>query len=241
MNQSAYVAVGKKSLISSENVKEAMNHFVTTSPSYPIMASIDFAKDYMAKRGKRRIENLFYAVVHFSKKIDELHGFSVVKQVDKSEFKDVLKWVIDYRASGLDAMTINKALHQKRVYVEAVDPHYILLLLSPAIRKKALRKFYCVLKKLQTTGKTTDAKPTYAFEKLEWRKPSTQETAWVEIGKSAGKIAAKPIAVYPPGVPAVLEGQVLTQDLLQGIQRAKAEGLSLVGLKDDLIKVYGDK
>mgnify|MGYP001766111441 CR=1 FL=1 len=241
MNQSAYVAVGKKSRLSAENIKEALNHFVTTSPSYPIMASIDFAKDYMAKKGKRRIEKLFYAIVKYSKKIDELYGFTVVKQVDKGEPKDVLKWAIDYRASGLSAADVQKALHKRRIYAEAVDPHYILFLLSPALHRKALKKAYRALKKMEPTGNPREMKPTYALEKCEWGAPASQETVWADLSACEGKIAAKPVAIYPPGVPAVLKGQILTRELISGIQRAKAEGLSVVGMKDGLIKVYADK
>ena len=241
MNQSAYVAIGKKSLISPDYIKEALNHFVTTSPSYPIMASIDFAKDYMKKKGKQRIEKLFYTIVQYSKKIDALHGFAVVKQADKNESKDILKWVIDYRNSGLSAEAIKKALHRKRIYAETVDPQYMLFLLSPADRKKSLKKVYRVLKKLQQSNKAKDTNSTYHIEKTVWGNTEERQTVWMDLSKSAGKTAAKAVAVYPPGVPAILKGEILTDKVIEQMNRARNEGLSVVGLKEALIKVYIDK
>ncbi|MEX1307509.1 MAG: aminotransferase class V-fold PLP-dependent enzyme, partial [Eubacteriales bacterium] len=241
MNQSGYVAVGKQSLISTESVKEVLNHFVTTSPSYPILASIDFAKDYMAKRGRRKIEKLFYAIVEYSKKIDDLPGFNVIKQAQKNEPKDILKWVIDFSGGGWRATEIKKALHKKRIYAEMIDSQVMLFLLSSADRKKSLKKVYRVLKKQSVTGKTVKEETKPLIEEAIWGKPVSEETVWIDLANSAGKTAAKAVAVYPPGVPVILKGQKITSSVIDGIKLARYEGLALVGLKEALIKVYADK
>jgi len=241
LNQSGYIAVNRQSLISEEDVKEALNMCVTTSPSYPIMASIDFAKDYMSKRGKKRIEKLFYAIVKYSKKIDDLAGFTVVKQVKRNEAKDVLKWVIDYQKSGLTAKTIKQALNRKGIYAEAVDPHTMLFLLSAVDTKSALKKVYKVLKKLPISSSSQQTAASYQLIPAEFKAISGKETAWIALENSQGKVAAKAVAVYPPGVPAVLKGQALNADLVLSLKTAKDEGLSVVGMKENFIKVYIDK
>jgi len=49
----------------------------------------------------------------------------------------------------------------------------------------------------------------------------------VPVKKAAGRIAAEMITPYPPGIPAVLPGERLTEPVLRYLRTGKAAGMNL--------------
>jgi len=54
----------------------------------------------------------------------------------------------------------------------------------------------------------------------------------VLIEESVGQISGEYIYVYPPGIPLVVPGEVIDQDVVDTVVRYKENGLSIQGLKD---------
>ncbi|HHW14103.1 MAG TPA: arginine decarboxylase, partial [Firmicutes bacterium] len=55
----------------------------------------------------------------------------------------------------------------------------------------------------------------------------------VPLGQAAGRAAARAVGVYPPGIPAVAPGEILTPAHVELLQRLIAGGLRVEGLKQD--------
>ena len=55
----------------------------------------------------------------------------------------------------------------------------------------------------------------------------------VSLADSLGQISAEYAFIYPPGVPFLVPGEEITQEVLQWIRQAQEAGLNLMGLQDD--------
>ena len=64
------------------------------------------------------------------------------------------------------------------------------------------------------------------------------ETELVLADKATGRIAADLIAPYPPGVAVVAPGEVLTQEILEGLALTKAAGVRIAYATDSTLMKY---
>ena len=60
----------------------------------------------------------------------------------------------------------------------------------------------------------------------------------VSAAEAAGRISADLIAPYPPGVPVVTPGEVLTQEILTGLAEVAAEGVRIAYSTDPTLATY---
>ena len=63
---------------------------------------------------------------------------------------------------------------------------------------------------------------------------SEQES--VEFSNSVGKVAGETIAFYPPGVPVLCPGELITRDLIDSIKKQQSAGRRVVGPRDTTLK-----
>ena len=58
----------------------------------------------------------------------------------------------------------------------------------------------------------------------------------VFIEESQGRISAEYVSLYPPGIPLIVPGEVISQDVADKIREYRELGLNVVGLEDEEIK-----
>ena len=54
----------------------------------------------------------------------------------------------------------------------------------------------------------------------------------VRLADSAGEVSGEFLYLYPPGIPLLTPGEVISPSLLEKVLEYKAQGLSLQGLED---------
>jgi len=239
MNQSAYLAIGAYSLVSADRLKASINQIQTTSPSYPILASIDFAKDYMRKKGAKQIEPLVHMIHEASRKIDGMAGFKVLHECEYHVPKDPMKWVVDYYESGLSLLTLKAVLKKHGVFPEMMNEQYVLFLVSPTNTKRDIKKVLSAFKKITPNKNKKSIERVEKTPRMDDKIPLSKIRILVDLNEATGMIAAHPVAVYPPGVPIILEGNVLNSDVVDYLKGVKQNGQSVVGMKGNRLWVFG--
>ena len=58
----------------------------------------------------------------------------------------------------------------------------------------------------------------------------------IEIAQAAGKISGEFVMCYPPGIPILAPGEVITQEIVEYILYAKEKGCSMQGTEDPKIE-----
>ena len=89
--------------------------------------------------------------------------------------------------------------------------------------------------RVTTTSLSWSIVPTVA---ISMRDAYFAETELVLAENAMGRIAADLIAPYPPGVAVVAPGEVLTQEILEGLALTKAAGVRIAYATDSTLMKY---
>jgi len=93
-------------------LKESLNTFSTTSPSYLLLASIDYARAYACKN-KNKYERLFNYVQKFLSSLPD--GITAVPS------DDFTRIVLDVSGKNISGFEAEKQLNEKNVFIEFAD------------------------------------------------------------------------------------------------------------------------
>ena len=188
---------------------EAVKLFRTTSPSYPIMASVEYAVKYPRNE---KLEMLVKAYAQEQQRIS-------VKE-------DWTKFCVRFGKSAFEA---EKFLEQKGVYAEFCDGETVCFYLSPVTKIRQFKKLCRLIEK---------AFEKYPFELVQ-RNPAPhvyKETAgeWIELEQSENRICAANCGLFPPCTPLIKKGETITKDKIELLKKAN----NVYGLNDNKIFVH---
>ena len=200
LNQGAILCATKKY---SESIKQAINIMSTTSPSYPIMASIDYSRIY----GREIYKN-----IEIEREIEELRNkFDVYKN------DDFYKILINCE----NPYYVNQILREKyNINAEGVFGNNILFMLSPynkieetKLLKKALKELK-IKKNKEITIKIPRLETTLTPRQAFYAKGEL-----VEKKNAVNRISKENITEFPPCIPIVTMGEKITKEILPLIKR----------------------
>lgn len=181
-----------------EKLREGVDIFRTTSPSYPIMASVEYAVKYP------RNEVL-------EKRAWELQQNPRILKNDD--------WTKVCALFGESAFEAEKTLEAEGIYPEFCDGNVIMLYLSPAT---ALEDFECLENRLKSLFEVYPYTPKKASQQI--RAPlvldKNAKTEWVELLHAEGKICAASCGLFPPCTPLILPGERITKEKLNLLEKA---------------------
>lgn len=236
-NQSAVVCVSENSLISSSKIKKCINMVQTTSPSYPMLAAMEYALAEMAEKGDRLIYNTIETAKQVCSVINSITGLSCVKSDDKT------KIYIDVTDRGLTGFKAASILEKYGVFVETADQSGLLLMCTHKNTKEDFYKLIDALKMLKGTdfnllsNAFSEGYTSGEIFELLPRKAALSESRYVDITYALDKISAGSVGAYPPGVPIILPGMRITANVLHKLNKMKECGHSLYGILDGKIEI----
>ncbi len=238
LTQAASLHVGA-CRVDAERVMRMLAMIETTSPSYLLMASLDWAT-YTAARADWAA--LIRAAGRLRAAIDKLPGLSVFsgESVMGAVAADPTRLVIDVTARGLTGYEAQRALEQGGVYVEMADRFRLVLILSPEDDPAWYDALPDALAALPY-GRRTAWGRQLAFSAPErcmgLREASFARARRVPLAGAAGCIAAEAVGVYPPGVALRVPGERLDGACVAELIRARDEGARLFGVLNGEVTV----
>lgn len=214
-------------------VEEGLGIFRTTSPSYPIMASIEYGVYYAEAEGKIAFERLFSAVDNL--KADLIKAGYVFLNV-----QDRAKVVLDCEGSGVDCNALVSFMEEEGVFIEFADGRYAVMMVSLHTEFKDLERLKATL--LKYRGKNTN--PPQNTQKLQFFNAKTTRATgyltatnavWelVSIADAVGRVSAINCGFFPPCYPIITAGEVFTQEIVCALANSE----NVFGLTDGKIKV----
>lgn len=226
LTQGSIVNVNNEALI--PLAEEALSMFRTTSPSYPIMASVEFGVKYLANNSKI-LYRTKTAVEQFKNSSPEFTFYPS---------DDWTKLLIDFKPFGVSPDKVAALLEKKGLYPEFSDGRYILFYLSPATEAAELallkKRLTAALsnKKIKNTYKEKPPVPegdrSYSFQYA-----LRKQNEWIDLDDAVGRMCAKNAGIAPPCIPVVVSGEMITLAAIKALSR---EGHTF-GLRDGKICV----
>ncbi|WP_042354608.1 aminotransferase class I/II-fold pyridoxal phosphate-dependent enzyme [Bacillus rubiinfantis] len=247
MTMGAFLHFNSK-LLFLDRVKYYLEIFQSSSPSYPIMASLDVARFYLATYNYQ--DRLF-----LQEKIQQFKNLLVsipqIKVLDYPEpiGGDLLKVTIQSCCS-LNGYELQKQLEAEAIYTELADPENVLLVL-PLLKtdqefplETAAAKIKLRLAAFPTVEKNqeyTNISNGVSSLALDYKTMSILPSREIHIKEAAGEICAEQITPYPPGIPLLLEGELITEGKLHQLRNLLVSGAKFQGgtaLKQGRLKVF---
>lgn len=249
MNQCAVLNIGEESDISGEVVRSRLNVLQTTSPSYLLLGSIDHTLAYMRTEGKEKLGAVISLVEDNMRRIEALGGYRCILQdVPKHTGafdRDVLRLVIDVTDRGVSGFGAARELQKAGIAVETADISNIVLICTGSdgmedfeALKTALQGIKGSNYKIRRMLTAEDLKQVFLPQiSVLMRDAFFAQRQSVPLGESIGCICAVCAGAYPPGVPAILPGQKITEDMVDYLMLLKGRGYELFGTYRDMIEV----
>ena len=228
--------------VNREKVRMYLHMLQSSSPSYVLMASIDECMELIEKKG----EDIFSAYVdNLQKMREELGKLSCLRLVETSHY-DCSKFVISVRNTNISSRDLEKILRRKyHLQMEMTSGDYVLGMTAVGDTKEGLERFTQALLEI-------DCSLSAMNKQRVWRElPRTRlcakssDVLHKKCGKlcgwkeSIGKISMEYAYLYPPGIPIIVPGEQITEDVIAYLEMYEQLGFSIEGLEvDKQIKVW---
>lgn len=225
-----------------ENVEFYKNAFLTTSPSYLLMASLDYARYYLDEYGDKDYEELINRAETWKEKINNLKKVHIYSKEDLKEgYEFDLSRYLMILPKNYSGHKLHSYLRSRKIQAEMSFSRGVVLILSPFNEDCDFRKIYEAIENLEIDSikeenscNFFEISPKKVLEPFEVFK---KQGKLCKIEESVGLIAKEAIIPYPPGIPLVCQGEIITQDAINIVKSYINNKKDVIGLYKDSFKV----
>ncbi|WP_019537362.1 aminotransferase class I/II-fold pyridoxal phosphate-dependent enzyme [Paenibacillus ginsengihumi] len=247
MTQSSVLNIrGKR--INVQRAKTIISMLTTTSTSYILLGSLDAARRHLALNGAAMAEQAIGLAQYAREQINRIPGlYCFGEDILGSEATfdyDPTKICVHIRRLGITGYDAENWLRDKyNIEVELSDMYNILCLVTPGDTRdnidtllQALRELAAANYSIRQENELVIKIPRIPELTLTPRDAFYGDTEIIPFKESADRIIAEFIYVYPPGIPILLPGEVISQDLIDYISEHIEVGLPVKGPEDRSIE-----
>ncbi len=211
-----------------KNAKKAMALFGSTSPSYPVMASMDLCREWLSSWGRPRFEDLKTTVC----KIRELAKKSGIYIPDE-ENSDPCRITLGVWNIGLTGFEAREHFYKFKIEPEFCDANYVVLIPSPYNLKSDWSRLKLALRKFKEIKKPLPARKDIQIFRNPDKGMSLREAVMsdyevVSVDESLGRISVETASLCPPGVPVIIPGEKIGKEEQDIIRESGITRISVV-------------
>lgn len=245
--------LGQGERINKRRITQMHQMLQSTSPNYIFLASLDMARHQLATVGKDLVSRTVELSLYLRNELHKISGVSTLEYADIEERVanyDCTKVLIDAKELGLTGVVFERMLRKQRIEVELVQAHHVLVLLTIGDTKGSvdalIKAVQAISDEVLNGSYATDHGLDGNFDVLSkdsvvLPEPVVRVTPHnamyahreqVPLRDALHRIAGETIAYYPPGIPCVAVGEVISESVLQYIENRKALGYVPNGADD---------
>lgn len=240
LTQSSFLLTGSK--IQEGYARQIINLTQTTSGSYLLMSSLDISRRNLAMHGQEVFDNVIDLVEYARNEINQIgdyYAYSKELVNGDSIFDfDVTKLSVYTLPIGLAGIEVYDILRDEYdIQAEFGDIGNLLAYVSVGDRPKEIERLVSALSEIRRKYKKDKA----GMLEAEYINPKVmcgpQDAFYskkksLKIEDAAGKVCSEFVMCYPPGIPILAPGELITGEILDYIKYAKEKGCSLTGPED---------
>jgi len=240
---SAQLHVGHGSLVEPERVQEALNLLQTTSPSFLLLASLDVMRRWLWREGRELFAEAVSEASRVEDQIDQIPGMRVFRTEGNPRLtghrRDPLRLVVDVSGTGRSGYEVERYLRtEHRVEDEMADWFNVVYVLSPRDDPAARERLVAGLKELSenrgpisSCGGSREVLPDASLLQpaipplaMPPRAAALSAKRAVPLAGAAGRTCGEMIMFYPPGIPLLMPGELVTQETIEVCRQLRAAG-----------------
>ena len=240
LTQSSLLLLGEG--VNTRYVEQIINLTQTTSASYLLLSSLDISRRNLALRGRESFKKVAAMAEYAREEINSIGGYyaygkELINGGSIYDY-DVTKLSVYTRDIGLTGIEVYDLLRDEYdIQIEFGDIGNILAYISIGDRIQDIERLVGALEDI----KRLYSKPASHQHNAEYITPivaATPQKAFysdkelIPIRETAGRICGEFVMCYPPGIPILAPGEMITQEIIDYTLFAKDKGCSMQGPED---------
>ncbi len=239
-------------LVKEELLTWSLQTYQSSSPSYLLMAGVERCFSYLLGEGRKEMQCYVSDLEWFRQ---EMKGLKALRLFE-SQWKEPSKLVIATDRTPVRGRDLADRLRETyHIETEMSCGDYVIAMTSVADERKSFERLAAALREIDR--ELTEKLDRQAFENVDltagknsfcydWHRPEpgvySFEAAYypkrrVSLAEAAGELAAEPVYPYPPGIPLLVEGERISQEMVELLERAVRQQISVHGVTDGFINI----
>jgi len=200
-------------------VKKYMDIFESSSPSYILLSSIDICVDYLKNcRGdfdsyKKRLDKFYDEI----KKLKNIYIF---------RNDDLTRIVI--RAKGYTGTELSEILRKNGIEPEGATLNYVILISTVADTDEGFELLLTALTKIEDREDTKKFINKTEIPEKFCKSSEVKKTVITPLSECENKICASDIFAYPPGIPIITAGEIISREILDYINLCITSDVNII-------------
>jgi len=227
--------------VNRNKLKQCLSMVQTSSPSYLFLSAIDFCCHWLEKEAKNAFE---YYVQNLKWFYEQSKYWKHIVLLNEAGYcRDKSKLILQLPQRQMTGIQLNDILIKKyHLILEMGYLSYAIAMTSPADTKqgfdmlsKAITQIdaeICGNSKVMSFPKIQNILPILKYCP---RQAFFAEKKQIPFSKSQGQICGEFIIPYPPGIPLLAPGEVITKQIMKQIAVLQKANISLVGCHNNTL------
>lgn len=220
-------------MVNEEKLKHELSIFETSSPSYILMASIENCLDFL-QQNENMFEKYEENLEYFYSKTKEIKKLEILKNKLTDQYFDDGKIVIITTKTNITGKELSEILRKKyKIELEMSSVNYAIAMTSVCDSKENVERLINAL--IDIDAKLEIQKmPKYEFEnilpiisKSIYEAEKEDKFVKIDYRKVEGRISKEYMWVYPPGIPIITPGEIISKDIINLLEQISEAGLEI--------------
>ena len=200
-------------LVDCKKIADKLAVFQSSSPSYLLMASIDGCINLLEEKRAELFHDWNERLVYFYKKCSDLKNLKILENNGEFFGLDKTKIVILTK----NGPWLSDSLRNMGIECEMTAPGYVVAMTGMGDTKEMLSYLATCLLKIDNDAskweETEDISIKLPEKVMKIKDSKKKDHEWVEITESCGRISAGYVFAYPPGVPIIAPGEIISEEI----------------------------
>jgi arginine decarboxylase len=235
--------------VGSDRVSKALQLVQSTSPSYILLASLDAARQQMALHGKDLMSRTLQLASEARNRIGQIPGLSVLNFPPSSFIAlDKTRLTVTVSGLGMTGFAADEILEEQLgVTCEFPSLQHLTFIISLGNTQEDIEQLVQGFTTL-ALYKTPPPNPlparregeqeitTWDNMRISPREAFFAATETLPLEKTGDRICAEIVCPYPPGIPLLMPGEVITKTAIEYLQHIQGMGGFITGCADLSLK-----
>ncbi len=233
--QTALVHV-QGAIVDRDRLKKYLSVYQSSSPSYILMGSIDYAVTYLCHEGVRKYNEYRDRLIRLYQRLLGLQNIYVLPY---GKSRDASKIVVCTDKTQMTGHECYNILREKyMLQPEMSSLHYVILMTSVCDSDEGFERLYSALCEIDQDAVPCEEEASDAAFMLPCKiamlpyEAEEKASESIRISESCGRISSEMFYVYPPGIPIVVPGERITEEVLAIIRQYSDFGYEFQGMND---------
>ncbi|WP_353929670.1 aminotransferase class I/II-fold pyridoxal phosphate-dependent enzyme [Okeanomitos corallinicola TIOX110] len=235
--------------INVDRLNKALQLVQSTSPSFVLLASLDAARHQMAMNGESLMLETLYLAGVARRKINKIPGLSVldIPDIKNSGFFDLDKTRLTVNVSklGITGFAAEDFINENALTPEFSSLQNLIFIISLGNNKTDIEALLEGLKKLSQTSNLTNQYDICKYKNdaiiahtlcISPREAFFADSETLPLEKTLDRICAENVCPYPPGIPVLMAGELITKAAIEYLQQIPLLGGVISGCIDSSLR-----